>query len=129
MSNTILNWYNYIFVDIVCETFFSGNGFRPTEKTGRPMATKTPFIIMGWPSSLKNLKKIGFKTFSKYWNEDYDWLEGAPRVLAIKALIDSISKKSISELDEMLKDMEPILKHNQQLYFSLTKEKLNDIFL
>jgi len=128
VSNTILNWYSYIFVDIICETFFSGNGFRPTEKTARALATKTPFIIMGWPNSLKNLKKIGFKTFSNYWNEEYDWLEGAPRILAIKSLIDDISKKSIVELDKMLKDMETILEHNQQLYFNLTEEKLNSIF-
>jgi hypothetical protein len=128
VSASILNWYSYIFVDIVCETFFSGNVFRPTEKTARSLATKTPFITMGCPNSLGNLKKIGFKTFSNYWNEDYDWLEGAPRILAIKSLIDDISKKSIVELDRMLKDMEPILEHNQLLYFNLTNEKLNNIF-
>lgn len=128
VSDTILDWYNYIFVDIICETFFSGNVFRPTEKTARSLATKTPFIIMGCPNSLSNLKKIGFKTFSNYWNEDYDWLEGAPRVLAIKSLIDDISKKSIVELNKMSKDMEKILQHNQQLYFNLTDEKLNRIF-
>ena len=128
VSASILNWYSYIFVDIVCETFFSGNVFRPTEKTARSLATKTPVIAMGCPNSLGNLKKIGFKTFSNYWNEDYDWLEGAPRILAIKSLIDDISKKSIVELDRMLKDMEPILEHNQLLYFNLTNEKLNNIF-
>jgi hypothetical protein len=129
VSNTILGYYNGIFVDVVCESYFTGVGFRPTEKTARPLATKTPFIIMGWTNSLKNLKKIGFRTFSRYWNEDYDWLEGVPRMLAIKELIEIISKKSISELSEILKDMEDVLDHNQQLYFALTEKKLNNIFL
>ena len=124
ISDKIINWYNNIFVDIVCESFFSGKVFRPTEKTARPLATMTPFIIMGCPNTLDNLRKIGFKTFSKYWDESYDYLEGSPRVLAIKSLIDKISQKPIHELKQMLRDMKPILQHNQQLYFDLTQEKL-----
>jgi len=124
ISDTIMNWYNNIFVDIVCETFFSGKTFRPTEKTARPLATRTPFIIMSCPNTLSNLQKIGFKTFAKYWDESYDHLEGSLRVLAIKALIDDISQKSTYELKQILQDMKPILQHNQKLYFDLTQEKL-----
>jgi hypothetical protein len=128
ISDTIMNWYNNIFVDIVCETFFSGNTFRPTEKTARSLATMTPFIMMASPHTLTNLRKIGFKTFSKYWDESYDYLEGSRRILAIKELIEDISQKTTTELEQIIVDMEPILKHNQQLYFYLNKNKLDAIF-
>lgn len=128
VSGDILSWYRHIFLDVVCETFFTGNSFRPTEKTARALATKTPFIVMASPHFLSNLRKIGFKTFNKYWNEEYDWLEGVQRILAVKNLIEEISQKSLQELDLILKDMENILDHNQRIYFDLTEQKLDTTF-
>jgi hypothetical protein len=120
--------YNEFFLDVVCETFYSGNSFRPTEKTARPIMMKTPFVVMASPNFLSNIRKIGFRTFGKFWNEDYDYLGGVQRLLAIKEIIDKISKMSLLDINKMISDMQSILDHNQRIYFDLNEKKLDTTF-
>jgi hypothetical protein len=120
----ILNFYNDIFVDIVCETWHEGETFMPTEKTGRCFISKTPFIIYGPKNYLYNLKRIGFKTFEDIFDESYDRHEGAERIFKIKNLIDYIGKKDYKELIEMNKKIISIVEHNFNNYLSLTGEEI-----
>ena len=111
--------YRKIFVDIVCETMFSGDTFSIDEKMARCLHTKTPFIVFGSPNTLLGLKKIGFKTFNRWWNEDYDYAPGVNRVLQIKTVIDRIAGKTIDELKKMHDDMAQVLDHNHNVYHEL----------
>lgn len=43
-----------------------------TEKTIRPIAAKTPALILNAPGSIKELTKLGFKTFGSLIDESYD---------------------------------------------------------
>jgi len=124
----ILNCYNKIFVDIVCETWHEGNTFMPTEKTGRCFRSKTPFIVYGPKNYLSNLKKLGFKTFKDVFDESYDRVEGVERLFQIKRVVDYIGKKSIIELIEINKKIKDITEHNFNVYSSLTQEKILKIF-
>jgi len=96
--SNIIDWYNYFFIDIVSETYFSGNTFLVTEKTWRSIATKTPFIVYGPTEFLLNLKKLGFKTFEKWWSEEYDDYGHEARIEKIIGLTDEIAKYSTAEL-------------------------------
>jgi|TARA_B110000503_G_C7057899_1_gene375298 hypothetical protein len=113
--------YEKLFVDIVQETWHNGKTFYPTEKIARPIACYTPFIVYGGVDFLNNLKKIGFKTFNDFWSESYDKLSGCERIIAINRLVKNISFKSVDELKNMYNDMQPILKHNAELYQNLDK--------
>ena len=65
--------YSSCAVEIVCETlshFQSISWF--TEKTIRPIAAKTAFLLFDAPGSLHELRKLGFKTFSSLIDESYD---------------------------------------------------------
>lgn len=104
--------YEDFLIDVVSEAVMYGNSFYPTEKVCRPLAFQRPFVVMASREYLKNLRNLGFKTFNNHWDESYDDLEGADRYHAILDLIDKISKLS---LDDVYKDMEPILKHNRDL--------------
>ena len=115
----IFSWYNEIFVDVVCEKVVAGQSFFPTEKTARPLFCKTPFLIMSTKNFLYNLKRNGFKTFSKFWSEDYDQLEGADRVYAINKIIDEVASYTQGDLTELLKQMDPILEHNYKTYMKI----------
>lgn len=87
-----------------------------TEKTTRPMINLHPQLIYATTGTLQYLKSLGFKTFSDYWNEDYDLEDNSERKLNM--LIEEIRKLSampMEQLHEMYWDMMPILKHNQQL--------------
>jgi hypothetical protein len=120
----IIKEYKNVFVDIVQETSISDDTFFITEKTWRPIIAKRPFILMGGVFMLRNLKKLGFKTFDKWWNEGYDELGYRDRVLDIFNLIDHLSKNSPSQMFDMLNEMKEVLEHNYAVMQRLT---INDI--
>ena len=120
VDKNIMSWYNQIFIDVVCEKMITGQAFFPTEKTARPIASKTPFLVMAAPNYLKNLRKIGFKSFNKFWDESYDYQQGVQRVESIKAITDKLGKLSKTELDDLYHQMQPTLQHNYDLYMKLT---------
>ena len=121
------NWYDNFFVDVVCETFYSGETFFVTEKFWRAVATRTPFIIQGPSYILAGLRKIGFKTFSQWWDEGYDEDPYNHKLLEIKKTIDFIASKSIEELGQMYQDMQSVLDHNYNLMMSLTYNDLKKV--
>ena len=79
------------------------------------MLLKKPFIIMGSRDYLCYLRQMGFRTFSDFWSEDYDGYEGKDRYVKILQLIDTISKKSKTELNDMYWSMQYTLDHNYNL--------------
>jgi hypothetical protein len=105
-------------VDIVAETFVYGKSFFPTEKTTRPIQYKKPMILMSSCNFLHYLRQLGFKTFYEYWSEDYDGFEGRDRYFKILELIDDLASRPQYELEQMYKDMQPILDHNYNLLYN-----------
>jgi hypothetical protein len=107
--------YPNFLVDIVAETFTSGNCFFITEKTIRPMLLKKPFIAMGSKNYLEYLRQMGFRTFGDFWDETYDGYKGSERYARILKLIDQLAKKNTIELERQYWDMQYTLTHNAEL--------------
>ena len=128
VGQDIMSWYDNIFIDVVCEKMVTGQVFFPTEKTGRPLATKTPFLIMAAPNYLKNLRRLGFKSFSRFWDESYDYQQGVQRVESIQRIIDDLAKLNATQVHDLYTEIEPILEHNYKLYMDLTGEKILSTF-
>lgn len=124
----ICNQYTNFFVEIVNNTVFSGNVFYIDEKVYRPMALETPFMIQGPQDFLHNLQKLGFQTFSKYWDEGYSEDPADSQPDGIIENIKIISKLSTRELELMYKDMKPILSHNRERLFNITKQEIEEVF-
>ena len=123
ISEKIVQEYKNIFLDVVCETFTTGETFsQPTDKLKRCIFTKTPFLLFGPKNYLSNFKKIGFKTFDQWWNEDYDFDGDQHRITSMIKLIDDISSKTNEELTQMYSEMTEVLDHNYNLYLS----RIND---
>jgi len=118
----ILPYYNSIFMDIVCETWHEGQCFLPNEKTGRPIIARTPFIAYAGKGFLKNLKKIGFMTFDRWWSEEYDNHEGVQRIQYMLKEIKKIANYPVDRLQEIHQEMLPTLQHNHELIKTLTPE-------
>lgn len=114
--------YQDFFVEIVCESYFTGTTFFPTEKIWRPMMLKTPFIVQGPQYFLHNLRKMGFRTFDQWWDEGYAEDPCDYQIIEIKKVIDYLAHKSVTELNEIYFDMQEILEHNYQLVLQLDKE-------
>ena len=79
------------------------------------MLLKKPMITMAARDQLMYLRRMGFKTFNDFWDEEYDGYEGTDRYKKILELLDSLAKKSIIELNSMYLDMQHILDHNYKL--------------
>ena len=118
----LLSEYNNFFVEVVCETFFSGETFFPTEKTWRPIALGTPFIIQGPSWFLKELKILGFETFSNWWDEGYAEDPADHQVTEIKKVIDYLAELKQTDIEQMYKEMQPVLDHNKNLFFNLQEQ-------
>jgi hypothetical protein len=124
----ILKEYNNIFVDVVCETRVAGNVFFVTEKTWRCIVARRPFITMGSRNFLSNLRKLGFKTFDKFWDESYDEYGMQDRIKKIEEVLDNISKWPVEVLHKKLNEMQDILDHNYNVFLTLQYSKIKDTF-
>jgi len=111
----IIKTYHNIFLDLVSETYVTGLTFFPTEKTFRPIIARTPFIVMGPCGYLGNMKRIGFKTFDKWWNESYDDKSGFERIVEIRKILEDIYKWDINKMESVLDDMSSVLDYNRTL--------------
>lgn len=104
---------NKVFCYIVNETRFAQPTGNISEKTFQAVNSLTPFVLVAPPRSLEYFKKLGFRTFSEFWDESYDLEEDhSVRMKKIFEVIDFINSKSIKELKNMYKKMTPILKYN-----------------
>jgi len=124
----ICRYYHGFFCEIVCETYSMGKSFYPTEKIWRPLMMKTPFIVQGPMYYLYNLKKLGFQTFDRWWDEghQHDPYDYQPE--AILRLIDWIMSLSLNDLQKMYNEMKPILQHNHDRFMELQGKDFSKIF-
>jgi hypothetical protein len=113
------NDYKECWFDVVLETLFDDQRLHITEKTLRPIACGKPFILTATHGSLDYLRSYGFKTFGDYIDESYDSISDPyQRLEAIIQLMTKISMLSLSEKEELNKKFLPIIKYNQQRFFS-----------
>jgi hypothetical protein len=120
------NYYQF-FVEVVCETYFSGQTFFPTEKIWRPIAMKTPFIVQGPQYFLHRLRDLGFQTFDSWWTEGYSEDTAGWQPYEIVKILDQLSALSTTDLHTMYQEMLPVLEHNHKTLLSLSAEDFNKI--
>lgn len=96
------------------------------EKTWKAIMTHKPFLVYSDTNYLKNLKLLGFKTFSQYINEEYD-NEKDPKRRAEMILdeIERINNLPIEKFNKLLANCKTITEHNFQLFQSI-REKTPD---
>lgn len=122
-KDTYINSY----INITTESQFFEDCWYMSEKTFKPIANLQPFIIIGSPNTLKQLKKLGFKTFGEYWDESYDnEVDDYVRFSKIANVIKKLNNLSIDELHELYLKMIPILKHNQKQLLDYRHHHLMD---
>ena len=115
------------FLHVVTETCFWDFKQHLTEKIFKPIVLKQPFVLVGCANNLSYLKEYGFKTFDRWWDESYDLItDPVQRINRICDIIENICKLSNQELQNLLLEMEEVLEHNYNRFYS--KEFVNDIW-
>jgi len=123
MSNFQVNHAQNFNKQIYCDTWFSlitetlYEDWKPTiffsEKIFKPMRAHHPFVLVSHTRSIEYLKKIGFKTFDKWWDESYDTIDDpVVRMDKICELVLKLKKKSQQEWLTIYQEMKPVLEHN-----------------
>lgn len=110
------HFYDDTFCTLVCECAFAVPTSSISEKTLITVLNKRPFILIGQPKSLDLFKKLGFKTFDKWWSEDYDLvLNHEDRFIEIFKTIDYIDSLDMKTIQDIYADMLPKLEYNYNL--------------
>ena len=103
-----LNWYPYY-----------NEGFI-TEKTFRTIANGHPVIWVSSPGTVAVMKRLGFKTYSDFWSEDYDKIhDPIDRSDEVIKILKELCEMSVEDRKVMYEEMKPILKYNQQLILDM----------
>ena len=121
---SLIDNYQHFFVEVVMETYSMGDTFFPTEKIWRPISQLTPFMVQGPQWYIVRLRKLGFKTFKSWWNEGYNEDHYASQSDQIEKNIDYLTTLTPAELEQMYKDMMPILEHNRDRLITLTLQEI-----
>lgn len=120
--------YSRAFIDVSCETYNEREGpyyndLFITEKICKPILARRPFITSANPGLYSEIKRLGYKTFDRWWDEDFAeecnikiHLEKITRVLR------KIDNMSIQECNKMWDEMQDTLDHNQELFLYYAKQ-------
>lgn len=112
--------YENSIIDISVETYINGP-ILLTEKTGKPIQAKRPFIQYSSPYTLKSLRKFGYKTFPLLFDESYDEiLDHNLRKEKILHEVNTMTKKRLADHKNYIQD---IAEHN----YDLLKSRQNNI--
>ena len=104
-----MNLYNDSWIELFPETL-GKDGYYITEKTVKPMVTKTPFLAFSTCYYLEYLKSLGFKTFSSLIDESYDKQYRVED--RAKLIIDQLEFIIQNGTEEFYNACSPILEHN-----------------
>jgi len=129
LTYNITSYYPRFFLEIVGLTFTGGRTFYIDEKIWRPMLMRTPFMVQGPAGLIHNLRRLGFRTFDRWWDEGYSEDPDGCQVPAMISNIDRIAELSVAELEAMYQDMIPILDHNLRRLLELSGQEFNRVFV
>jgi hypothetical protein len=107
------------FIYVVTETCFWEKKKHLTEKIFKPVILRMPFVLVGCAYNLAYLKSYGFKTFDRWIDESYDYIENPiERLQAVVKVLEYLASLNLADLTDMLHEMEPVLEHNYNLFNS-----------
>jgi hypothetical protein len=111
------------FLYLATETHVDSGYMFFSEKVYKPIGLGMPFITLGNPGTLEDLRQRGFFTFSEWFDESYDLdLPLQKRIDIICKNLITLSKYRADDLIKIRKEMKGILEYNQQLYALLQKK-------
>ena len=107
---------------LIAETNDNNDDIFMTEKIWKPIIAKHIFVVHGNYLYLQKLKELGFKTFSKYFDESYDIeIDRYKRIDKIVQLCNDLLRMNWKDL---YLQTQSIRQHNFDLFFN--KEQLSE---
>jgi hypothetical protein len=98
---------------VVCETNYDNHYSFYTEKIAKPILAERLFIVFSGQHYLRNLRRLGFKTFDGIIDETYDSIED--NNLRFKSACEQIHYLINQPQEEILEQIRPITEHNKRV--------------
>ena len=109
-------FYQQSLISLVTETNWDLPHLTSTEKSFKPFKDKHPFIIIGVNGALKSMRRLGFMTFSEFWDESYDEVKDPyVRLVEVIKVCKEISTWDNEKILDFKRRVKPIIEHNYQL--------------
>jgi hypothetical protein len=99
-------------ISVIAETLHDNRIFFPTEKTGKALISGKPFIVLSGKHFLKNLRSIGFKTFSPIIDESYDEIDNLEE--RTKQAFNSFMLLQKENSNSIRQKLQSVLDHNEK---------------
>jgi hypothetical protein len=127
-ARLVAEHYTESYCSIIFETHIdadqSGGSFL-TEKTFKAIKHGHPFIIVGTPGSLAQLKSLGYRTFDHAIDSSYDEItDVTQRWLRIAEIITDLKSQ---DLHAWFETCRADIEHNQQLFLQSKYNRLNTL--
>lgn len=123
--------YDNSYCSIILETLFDvdgSNGAFLTEKTFKCLKHGHPFVLIGGPGSLQQLRNMGYRVFDSSIDNSYDLIQNnTDRYLAARRSIAKIASLTAEERSRWFESLLPDLLHNSQLFASSKWDRLNSL--
>lgn len=114
VRNVDKTMYEQTLLSIITETITLNDTILISEKTWKAIAVGHPFMILGSKGLLKQLHKMGYKTFSIWLDESYDDADTVQeKVAIITTNLNKLKEKSLEELINIRNKMKEICIFNQ----------------
>lgn len=105
------------FVYLCTETSVSSDSLFFSEKIYKPIAIGMPFLTLGNPGTLQDLRARGFLTFGDWFDESYDLdYPIQKRIDILTNNLKKYSKYDIKDLISIRNEMSEVVNHNLNLY-------------
>ena len=113
--------YNDTVCSIVSETNDNDYEVFMTEKIWKPIIAGHVFVVHGNHLYLQRLREMGFRTFSKYFDESYDLEKN--RNMRVQKITETIRQVKMLNAKDLYMHSQALRRHNQETFFN--KEKLS----
>jgi len=120
--------YKKSFLNIITEDKWYSNSIDEkvsvTEKVFKAIKSKQPFLVVGQPNTLRHLKRLGFKTFDKWFDESYDSIDKLKtRTDLVFSEVKRICSYDMEKINSIYNEMEEILEYNYSLIKLLSSKE------
>jgi hypothetical protein len=124
-SRWIADYLQDSLVYVVSETVGQYPHVYLSEKTWKAMMSLMPFMILGAAGTLAQLQRMGFLTFSNFWDESYDLLPTLYQ--RAQAIVNNLQLLKNQNLELLYQQIRPILLHNRHHIKTVQEFELDKI--
>lgn len=117
------------YFSVITDTRFSdGRTNIVTEKAMKTIANLHPFVFIGDPGALADLRSHGYRTFAPWIDESYDEiLNPRARMAAVLSEVERLASLPLAALRELYRECWPTLVHNYEVFMRSAPVLAEDI--